>query len=232
MLPGPKRSTIALRILTSRCSFLSLRVVSTRLRNLDEQAKKFVAELSPSYMTARKALRELRAQFDHLPMPSLPHRPNLALREDREALQQWKNYLAYEEANPLDIEEPPALQTRVAFAYKKAVAFVRFYPEIWCAVVSPSVGGCALTSASPVVRQASLRKLPPQAGKNGRRTLIFPSGYRRQSVQVSLSPSSLCYDHALTIESTRQSTLVVHPGRTRGDASRLACRTRNIRCFD
>ncbi|KAI5478156.1 mRNA 3'-end-processing protein RNA14 [Pseudohyphozyma bogoriensis] len=94
-------------------------------------AKKFVAELSPSYMTARKVLRELRAQFDHLPMPHLPQRPDWTTREDRDALQLWKKYLAYEEGNPLDIEDPQALQMRVGFAYKKAVAHLRFYSEIW-----------------------------------------------------------------------------------------------------
>lgn len=103
-------------------------------------------------MTARKALREMRAQFDSLPMPSLPHRPNLAVREDRDALQQWKSYLAYEEANPLDIEEPPVLQTRVVFAYKKALTYLRFYPEIWCVVPSTPFGGCALTPFTVCIR--------------------------------------------------------------------------------
>ncbi|KAK4705927.1 cleavage stimulation factor subunit 3, partial [Phenoliferia sp. Uapishka_3] len=94
-------------------------------------AKKFVAELSPSYMTARKALRELRAMYDHLASPLLPHRPDWSEPTDRGALSIWRRYLAWEEANPLDIEEPAALQSRVSFAYKKAVAALRFYSEIW-----------------------------------------------------------------------------------------------------
>ncbi|GAA5863399.1 hypothetical protein JCM1840_007513 [Sporobolomyces johnsonii] len=94
-------------------------------------AKKFIAELSPSYMTARKTLRELRAQHDALYTPVLPHRPDWDSAEDRTALEGWKRYLAYEESNPLEIDDPGALQQRVGFAYRKALANLRFYAEIW-----------------------------------------------------------------------------------------------------
>lgn len=84
-------------------------------------------------MTARKALRELRAMFDHLSMPSLPTPPDWTSPTStaREDLMLWKKYLAYEEANPLDIEEASLLETRVTFAYKKAVGSMRFFAEIW-----------------------------------------------------------------------------------------------------
>ncbi|GAA5826113.1 hypothetical protein JCM11251_007169 [Rhodosporidiobolus azoricus] len=95
-------------------------------------AKKFIAELSPSYMTARKTLRELRAQHDNLPTPLLPRRPDWYAGEgDRDGLERWKRYLAYEENNPLEIEDPNILVQRVAFAYRTALANLRFYPEIW-----------------------------------------------------------------------------------------------------
>ncbi|GAA5920123.1 hypothetical protein JCM1841_004448 [Sporobolomyces salmonicolor] len=94
-------------------------------------AKKFIAELSPSYMTARKALRELRAQHDALYTPVLPHRPDWDSAEDCAALEGWKRYLAYEESNPLEIDDLGALQQRVGFAYRKALANLRFYAEIW-----------------------------------------------------------------------------------------------------
>ena len=81
-------------------------------------------------MTARKDLRELRAMFDDLAEPALPQRPNWAAG-DRETLDLWRKYLAYEETNPLDIEEPAVLQARIGFAYKKAVASLRFFSEIW-----------------------------------------------------------------------------------------------------
>lgn len=94
------------------------------------QAKKFVGELSPAYMTARKVLRELRALYDDLAEPALPFRPNWE-EGDREALELWRKYLAYEESNPLDIEDPAVLQARVSFTYKKAVAYLRFFSEAW-----------------------------------------------------------------------------------------------------
>lgn len=97
---------------------------------LNVQAKRFVSELSPSYMTARKVLRELRAQFNDLSEPDLPERPDWAAG-DRAMLEQWRKYLLYEESNPLDIEEASMLQQRIGFAYKKAVASLRFFPEIW-----------------------------------------------------------------------------------------------------
>lgn len=85
-------------------------------------------------MTARKTLRELRAQHDHLYTPVLPHRPSWTSAEDRDALDGWKAYLAYEETNPLEIEDQGQLAQRVAFAYRKAIANLRFYPEVWCVV--------------------------------------------------------------------------------------------------
>ncbi|SCZ92478.1 BZ3500_MvSof-1268-A1-R1_Chr5-2g07896 [Microbotryum saponariae] len=94
-------------------------------------AKKFLAELSPAYMTARKALRELRAHFGRLATPALPHQPDWSTPSDRSDLELWKAYLKWEESNPLDLEDPNLLHARVGFAYKKALANMRFFSEIW-----------------------------------------------------------------------------------------------------
>ncbi|GAA6000875.1 hypothetical protein JCM10207_004701 [Rhodosporidiobolus poonsookiae] len=94
-------------------------------------AKKFIAELSPAYMTARKTLRELRAQHDNLTSPHLPSRPDWSSSEARDGLERWKRYLAYEESNPLELEDLGMLNQRVGFAYRKALVNLRFYPEIW-----------------------------------------------------------------------------------------------------
>lgn len=82
-------------------------------------------------MTARKALRELRALFDRLPMPFIPQPPDWTSSNDKGGLEIWKKYLAWEEANPLDLENAGELSGRVGFAYKKAVASLRFFSEIW-----------------------------------------------------------------------------------------------------
>ncbi|GAA5979059.1 hypothetical protein JCM10908_002790 [Rhodotorula pacifica] len=102
-------------------------------------AKKFIAEHSPAYMTARKTLRELRAQHDHLYSPVLPHRPDWSSTEHVAGLERWKAYLDYEEKNPLEIEDPAQLYQRVSFAYRKAVANLRFFPEIWYLAASASL---------------------------------------------------------------------------------------------
>ncbi|GAA5860469.1 hypothetical protein JCM3774_000433 [Rhodotorula dairenensis] len=102
-------------------------------------AKKFIAEHSPAYMTARKTLRELRAQHDHLYSPVLPHRPDWSSHEHVAGLERWKAYLDYEEKNPLEIEDPAQLYQRVAFAYRKAIANLRFFPEIWYRAASASL---------------------------------------------------------------------------------------------
>ncbi|GAA5902824.1 hypothetical protein JCM8208_006485 [Rhodotorula glutinis] len=94
-------------------------------------AKKFIAELSPAYMTARKTLRELRAQHDHLYAPPLPRRPDWSAPDERDAVEGWKRYLAFEETNPLELEDPNLLHQRVNFAYRKAISKLRFHPEIW-----------------------------------------------------------------------------------------------------
>lgn len=83
-------------------------------------------------MTARKALRELRALFDHLETPAIPRRPNWnPSSSDRDMIELWKKYLLWEEANPLDLEGPGEIAARVGFAWKKAVASLRFFSEIW-----------------------------------------------------------------------------------------------------
>jgi cleavage stimulation factor subunit 3 len=82
-------------------------------------------------MTARKALRELRQHTEALtPPPVIPPRPTWA-EADRALAINWKKYLKWEESNPLDIEEPSALQARVIYAMRKCLTHMRFFPELW-----------------------------------------------------------------------------------------------------
>ena len=87
-------------------------------------------------MTARKTLRELRAQHDHLYAPLLPRRPDWSSPDERDHVEGWRRYLAFEEGNPLELEDPGLLHQRVNFAYRKAIANLRFHPEFWCASAS------------------------------------------------------------------------------------------------
>ncbi|EPQ28874.1 uncharacterized protein PFL1_03676 [Pseudozyma flocculosa PF-1] len=108
-------------------------------------AKKFLAERSPAYMTARRVLRELKARSDNLARPLLPRIPvwttapvsgdaaggGAAWEKERAQVEAWKQYLKWEESNPLLLEDLAAHQARVLSAYRKATMFMRFYPEIW-----------------------------------------------------------------------------------------------------
>lgn len=130
-------------------------------------------------MTARKTLRELRAQHDHLYSPVLPHRPDWSSSEHVAGLERWKAYLEYEEKNPLEIEDPAQLYQRVAFAYRKAIANLRFFSEIWFVLRTPhSPGAKPITDntnagTSRRVRAsvlAGMRKLTSSCKKGSRPT--------------------------------------------------------------
>ncbi|TFY78801.1 hypothetical protein EWM64_g5207 [Hericium alpestre] len=106
-------------------------------------AKKFMNDLSPSYMQARTVLRQLQRHLGPLfppPPPSsslrpplyLPHLPTFNAAE-RALVGAWKNYLRWEESNPLEIEDKDKATfiARVQGVYRKAVVRMRFFGEIW-----------------------------------------------------------------------------------------------------
>ena len=136
-----------LRRVYQRAVVIPLNAVETIWREYDQYenalskltAKKFLAERSPAYMQARGVLRELRALTDNLVRPRLPLEPAWIapsaearpLPNERQSLQAWRRYLEWEERNPLQMEEPAALQARVLSAYRKAVMYVRFDSVVW-----------------------------------------------------------------------------------------------------
>ncbi|TDL17626.1 Suf-domain-containing protein [Rickenella mellea] len=104
-------------------------------------AKKFLQDLTPSHMTARTNLRELRKHLAPLfppPPASNSTRPLLQLSKkptfsnaERALVGSWRAYLKWEESNPLEIEDKGVLNARLQGVYRKAVVKMRFYPEIW-----------------------------------------------------------------------------------------------------
>ncbi|KDN40098.1 Suf-domain-containing protein [Tilletiaria anomala UBC 951] len=111
-------------------------------------AKRFLAERSAAYMTARGAQREMASILDSLPKPLLPRVPAWVsmsdagtpgrtstswaqIQRERAAVDGWKRYLAWEEKNPLMLEDKAALQARQIAACRKAVMHMQFCPEIW-----------------------------------------------------------------------------------------------------
>ncbi|ORX39874.1 hypothetical protein BD324DRAFT_667355 [Kockovaella imperatae] len=93
-------------------------------------AKKFLAERSPAYMTARTALRELRALTEGLPHPALPPHPTFS-DQDRSTVNAWKSYLRWEESNPLVIEDQAVLNHRIKYAFRQCLGDMRHFPELW-----------------------------------------------------------------------------------------------------
>ncbi|KAG8882441.1 mRNA 3'-end-processing protein rna14 [Tulasnella sp. 331] len=139
----------ALRSVYHRAVVVPLDNVEVLWRELDQYenslnkitAKKFLQDLSPGYMTAKTALRDLKRLLTPIATPTsstatspsmfnLPPYPTWASDSDRALAQAWKAYLKWEEGNPLDLDDNAALQLRITSAYKKAAARMRFYPEI------------------------------------------------------------------------------------------------------
>lgn len=92
-------------------------------------------------MQARTKLRELRKYLSPLIPPSASHQNgraplNLPKKPtynapDRALVGLWKQYLKWEEGNPLEIEDKSAFIVRMQGVYRKAVVRMRFFSEIW-----------------------------------------------------------------------------------------------------
>ncbi|KAJ2781623.1 mRNA 3'-end-processing protein rna14 [Coemansia javaensis] len=97
-------------------------------------AKKTLSKISPAYMTARTALREMNRLWAAIrasrPPSGLPAPPEWTGREI-EHLGAWKRYLEWEASNPLRLGDAADVRQRVVYAYEQACMALRFYPEIW-----------------------------------------------------------------------------------------------------
>ncbi|TXT07763.1 uncharacterized protein COLE_04687 [Cutaneotrichosporon oleaginosum] len=93
-------------------------------------AKKYLADRSPAYMTARTALRECRQHTDSLPRPELPPFPNFSDGE-RRVVGAWRNYIKWEEGNPLQSDDASLVVQRTDYALHKCMAQMRHFPELW-----------------------------------------------------------------------------------------------------
>ncbi|KAI9316273.1 hypothetical protein BX666DRAFT_1949031 [Dichotomocladium elegans] len=93
-------------------------------------AKKFLGEKSAAYMTARTALREMKAMTDNINRGTVPKPPQWTEKEINQ-LDLWKQYIQWEKSNPLQLDEENLVMERVAYVYQQAFLVLRFYPEIW-----------------------------------------------------------------------------------------------------
>jgi cleavage stimulation factor subunit 3 len=59
-----------------------------------------------------------------------PQKPTFTT-EDRVLASAWRNYLKWEEGNPLGIENSEDLTRRLRGVYRKAVVKMRYFIEMW-----------------------------------------------------------------------------------------------------
>ena len=99
--------------------------------------RKFLAERSPAYMSAKSAntaLDNITRGLQRTNLPRLPPAPGF--EGDEEYMSQvelWKKWIAWEKSDPLDLktDEPDLLQKRILYCYKQALMALRFWPEMW-----------------------------------------------------------------------------------------------------
>lgn len=91
-------------------------------------------------MTARTGLREMRSLTDILPHPPLPPMPDFS-EDDRRVSNGWRNYIKWEESNPLGMDDPNLVVMRVSYALKQCMAQMRHFPELWHYAASYHLAG-------------------------------------------------------------------------------------------
>lgn len=99
--------------------------------------RKFLAEKSPAYMSAKSAntaLENLTRGLQRTNLPRLPPAPGFdGDVEYMEQVEIWKRWIAFEKSDPLEIktDEPELFRKRILYAYKQALMALRFWPEMW-----------------------------------------------------------------------------------------------------
>lgn len=99
--------------------------------------RKFLAERSPAYMSAKSANTALDNLTRGLSRSTVPRLPPVAgfegYQEYMAQVDIWRKWIAWEKSDPLDLQldEPEVLKARILYCYKQAVMPLRFWPELW-----------------------------------------------------------------------------------------------------
>ncbi len=72
----------------------------------------------------------------------------------------WKNYLKWEEGNPLVIEDEEARNQRIGYALRKCLGEMRHFPELWYVEMRETITGLmiGITQSTIMVAQENLTK--------------------------------------------------------------------------
>lgn len=142
--------------------------------------------------------------------PAVPQRPDWDSRSDREQVEIWKQLIAYEDSNPMELEDPAVVRTRVLQIYKKAIASLRFYPEIWYVVFSLPIrsGGARLNRPSYYRYMAAM-----YARKNDKiddANAFFRSGMEANNTRYIPCSSPLCDGSQTNVSTSTLPSLLLH----------------------
>ncbi|KAK3941999.1 hypothetical protein QBC46DRAFT_428204 [Diplogelasinospora grovesii] len=101
--------------------------------------RKYLAEKSPSYMSAKSAntaLDNITRNLQRTNLPRLPPGPGFEGHEEfLEQVEIWKKWIAWEKSDPLDLkddkDQPELFHKRILYVYNQALMALRFWPEMW-----------------------------------------------------------------------------------------------------
>ncbi|KAL2143469.1 hypothetical protein VTI28DRAFT_10390 [Corynascus sepedonium] len=101
--------------------------------------RKYLAEKSASYMSAKSAntaLDNITRGLQRTTLPRLPPAPGFdGDQEYMEQVEIWNKWISWEKSDPLDLkddkEQPGLYQKRILYVYNQALMALRFWPEMW-----------------------------------------------------------------------------------------------------
>ncbi|OAA54541.1 eukaryotic translation initiation factor [Niveomyces insectorum RCEF 264] len=100
--------------------------------------RKFLAERSPAYMSAKSANTALENVVTRgLHRTTIPRLPPVAgfegYQEYMTQVDLWQKWIAWEKSDPLDlrVDEPAVYRARILYCYQQALMPLRFWPELW-----------------------------------------------------------------------------------------------------
>ncbi|KAH3663744.1 hypothetical protein OGAPHI_005146 [Ogataea philodendri] len=123
---------------TSQLRSLYRKLISTPLRQLDKNWKKYLDfENETDQMNARRHINEksqeymkLRPLNQNLINLTAHLKPSEERKNSRNQLEFWKRWINWERSNKLNLT-PELLDKRVNFVYRLSTQYLRFQPEVW-----------------------------------------------------------------------------------------------------